>query len=114
MPGDLAPRYLGAAAWMGMRRLPALSTSHWPALYHALAAAVPEGLDSKWPAVSALAGVVNSGIFGIALLAVAAGFLCYAAMPRTGIRAALFVVLAILAATGAATAGSFAISLRWA
>jgi hypothetical protein len=98
----------GAAAWMGLRRLPSLASSHWPALYHGLAAAVPEGLDSKWPAVSALAGVVNSGIFGIALLAVAAGFLCYAAMRRTGIRAALFVLLAILAATGAATAGSFA------
>jgi len=98
----------GAAAWMGLRRLPALAASHWPALQHSLGAAVPEGLDPKWPAASGLAGVVNSGIFGVALLAVIAGFLCYAAMRRSGVRAALLVLVAILASVGAATPGAFA------
>jgi len=98
----------GAAAWMGLRRLPALITSHWPALQHSVEAAVPSGLDSKWPAASALASVVNSGIFGVALLALLASFLCYAAMRRTAVRAALLIVVVILAALGAVTVGSFA------
>jgi membrane protease YdiL (CAAX protease family) len=98
----------GAAAWMGLRRVPALVASHWPVLQHSLAAAVPANLDPKWPAASALAGVVNAGMFGIATLAVIAGFLCYAAMRRNGVRVALLVLVAILASIGAATAGSFA------
>ncbi|MGC1188253.1 MAG: CPBP family intramembrane glutamic endopeptidase [Candidatus Acidiferrales bacterium] len=97
----------GGAAWLGLRRAAALVGSRWPGLHHTLAAAVPSGLDSKWPAVSELAGVVNNGYFGIALLAVIAGFLCYGAMRRTGVRAALVVLVAILLA-GGATASAFA------
>ena len=47
-------------------------------------------------------------MFGIAMLAVIAGFLCYAAMRRNSVRVALLVLVAILASIGAATAGSFA------
>jgi membrane protease YdiL (CAAX protease family) len=97
----------GAAAWMGLRRLASLVSAHWPALHHSLAAAAPSGLDSRWPAASELAGMVNTGYLGIALLAVIAGFLCFAAMRRAEVRAALFVVVALLLASGA-TVGAFA------
>jgi membrane protease YdiL (CAAX protease family) len=97
----------GGAAWLGLRRLASVLATHWPTLHHNLDAAVPSGLDSRWPAVSELAGVVNSGYLGIALLAVLAGFLCYGAMRRTWVRSALVVVFAVLMADGA-TVSSFA------
>ncbi len=98
----------GAAAWMGLRRLPSLVAARRPMLHHSLAAAVPSALDSRWPAATGLASMVNTGFFGFALLAVIAGFLCYGAMRRTGIRAAVLVLIPILAAIDAGTLGSFA------
>jgi hypothetical protein len=97
----------GGTAWLGLRRLAALIGTRWPGVHHSLAAAVPSGLDSRWPAVSELSGVVNAGYFGIALLAVGAGFSCYGAMRRTGVRAAVVVLVAVLLASGA-TIGGFA------
>jgi membrane protease YdiL (CAAX protease family) len=97
----------GTAAWVGLQRLTSLISSRWPALQHSLTADVPTGLDSKWPVASALAGVVNGGYFRLALLAVIAGFLCYGAMRRTWVRAALVALAAILLASGE-TFGAFA------
>ena len=97
----------GGAALVGLRRVESLASARWPGLQHSLAAAVPSALDSRIPAGSELASAINSGIFGVALLAVIAGFLCYAAMRRTGIRAAVLVVFAVLLANGE-TFGSIA------
>jgi hypothetical protein len=97
----------GAAAWMGIRKIPSLVALHFPALQHSLGAATPAGLDSRFPAVSGIANLVNSAYFGVALLALIAGFLCYAGLRRTAVRGTIVVVAALLLASGV-TVGSFA------
>jgi membrane protease YdiL (CAAX protease family) len=97
----------GAAAWMGIRKIPSLVALHFPALQHSLGAAAPAGLDSGFPAISGVANLVNNAYLGVALLAVAAGFLCYGWLRRTAVRAAIVVVAALLMASGV-TVGSFA------
>jgi hypothetical protein len=80
---------------------------HFPALQHSLGAAAPAGLDSRFPAISGIANLVNNAYLGVGMLAVVAGFLCYAGLRRTAARAAIVVVAALLMVSGV-TVASFA------
>jgi membrane protease YdiL (CAAX protease family) len=96
----------GATAWIGFQRLPSLL---WraPLLQHSVAAAVPSGLEARWPGLSAIASAVILSFLQTGLLCLAAGFLADCVRSRW-LRGALAVAVAVLMASGYASMGSFA------
>ncbi len=96
---------LGAPAWMGLTRLPAL-LGHWPLVEHALGASVPNGLDSLNPAVSTISSAVWMSFFTIGIVGVVAGLIA-AYVPTLPMRVGLALVVAMLMTGNVATLGSF-------
>jgi len=96
----------GATAWIGFQRLPFLLW-HAPLLQHSVTAAVPSGLEARWPGLSAIASAVILGFLLTGLLCLAAGFLADCVRSRW-LQGTLFVALAALSASDYASAGSFA------
>jgi hypothetical protein len=95
----------GTAALAGLSRLPGLF-ARWPLLRHALAAAVPGGLDAVNPALSAMAASTWGSFFAVGAVALATGLIALFIRPFW-MRAALAILIAVLLATNLATPGAF-------
>lgn len=88
----------GSGVMLGLSRLHAVVESFWPTNKKALAAVLPTGLDTIFPAATLVAGSATRGLFLVCLLALAAGFVA-THLRRPWMQAAL-VVLAAMALVG--------------
>jgi hypothetical protein len=95
----------GAAAVMGLNRLPGLF-SRWPLWRHALGANVPGGLDGLSPATVAVASAISASFLMAGLVGLAAGLVALYVRSRE-MRAGLMLLYAVLMATNVATPGAF-------
>ena len=95
----------GAAAVLGLNRLPALF-ARWPVLRHTLGAAVPGGLDLLNPAAGAIASAIAASFFFAGLAGLAVGLIAAYVRPPW-MRAGLVLLCAVLMATNVATPGAF-------
>ncbi len=95
----------GAAALMGLNRLPGLF-SNWPLLRHLLGAAVPEGLDLLNPGAGVIASAISASFLFMGLAGLTAGLISLYVRQRW-MRAGLVVLYAVVTATNVATTGAF-------
>jgi hypothetical protein len=95
----------GAAAVMGLDRLPALF-ARWPLLRHMLGSAVPSSLDGLNPAAGAVASGIAAGFFALGLVGMAVGLVAVYVRPLW-MRAGVVILVAVLMATNVATPASF-------
>ena len=95
----------GSAAVLGLNRLPALF-AHWPLLRHALAAGVPDSLDSLSPAAGAFGSSIVAAFFTAGVLGLAVALIAMYIRPAW-MRAALMILYAVVMATNVATPAAF-------
>ena len=87
----------GSVTLLGLQRVSDWTRQVWPVWRHAFPATVPEGLDTYWPALHALAGAVIYGFLVIGVLALALGFASSYLRPAW-VQGLLLAVLAVLMA----------------
>jgi membrane protease YdiL (CAAX protease family) len=95
----------GAAAVMGLERLPGL-LARWPLFRHMLGSAVPGSLDGLNPAAATMASGISWGFFAVGLVGMAVGLVAAFVRPLW-MRAGLVVLIAALMATNVATPAAF-------
>jgi hypothetical protein len=96
---------LGATAILGLGRLPELF-ARWPLVQHTLDSAVPQGLDPLNPAIGTLAtGILRSFLLPGTIAIGAALIVAY--IRSLWMHAGIVVLIAVIFATNAATAGTF-------
>jgi membrane protease YdiL (CAAX protease family) len=95
----------GAAAMIGLNRLPALF-AHWPLWRHTLGSAVPGRLDALNPAAGTVASGISASFLTAGVAGMAAGLVAAYVRPQW-MRAGLVVLVAALTATNVATPGTF-------
>jgi membrane protease YdiL (CAAX protease family) len=95
----------GATAILGLGRLPELF-ARWPLVQHTLDSAVPQGLDPLNPAIGTLAtGILRSFLLPGTIAIGAALIVAY--IRSLWMHAGIVVLIAVIFATNAATAGTF-------
>ena len=89
----------GAAGLLGLERLLATASTHWPTLHRSLGASFGQDFDAILPFASILGGTVVSSFFYTSLVAAVATFVA-AHLRQPGLRVLLFLVGALVLTGG--------------
>jgi len=89
----------GSAALLGLQRLVALASTHWPTLHRALPAFFGQEFDAILPAVSSIAGTLQHGLLLTGIVVAVAAFVA-AQVRNPGVRILLLLLGALSVTPG--------------